>query len=375
MRASSNWSTPLAHIQRHTPDAVQLYFSPPVLQATAQRFLSGFPGLVTYAIKANASDEVLANLTAAGVTAFDVASPREMAAARAANPNAVLHYNNPVRSPAEIATAIAMNVASWSVDCPDELEKLRNVPAGTEISVRLALPVRGAHYDFGTKFGLAPAPAASLLKQVAARGFTPAITFHPGTQCTDPGAWAAYIETAAQVARDAGVRLARLNVGGGFAAHRRGDAPDLEAVFARIEAATAQAFGTDAPSLVCEPGRAMVAEAFTLGTRVKALRADGSVFLNDGLYGGLGEARDIYMPDRIRVISPEGEARNGTPVPRVVFGPTCDSLDRLPDDLPLPADMVEGDYLLIAGMGAYSQAINTGFNGYGLDAPVTVAQP
>ena len=34
----------------------------------------------------------------------------------------------------------------------------------------------------------------------------------------------------------------------------------------------------------------MVADAFTLATRVKALRGDGSIFLNDGIYGGLFES-------------------------------------------------------------------------------------
>ena len=59
--------------------------------------------------------------------------------------------------------------------------------------------------------------------------------------------------------------------------------------------------------------------------------------------------------------------------PRVVFGPTCDSIDRLPDPLPLPGDLAEGDYLLIAGMGAYTRCLSTDFNGYGLRDVVTVA--
>ncbi len=374
MRTSSIWPTPKSHLKRHTPDTVQLYFSPATLQATAKRFLEGFGGLVTYAVKANASDEVLGNLTAAGITAFDVASPREMYSVRAVNPTAVLHYNNPVRSTEEIATAVALNVASYSVDSLSELDKLAAVPKGTEISVRLALPVSGAAYDFGAKFGVGPELAVPLLQEVAKRGFAPAITFHPGTQCTDPEAWATYIAASAAVSKAAGVRLKRLNVGGGFAAHRAGQAPDLEAIFERIITATAESFGAEAPRLVCEPGRAMVADAFTLATRVKALRPDGSVFLNDGIYGGLAEARDMYMVDRIATLTAQGEAHGGDPTHRVVFGPTCDSIDRLPGEIALPSDLAEGDYVLFAGLGAYSQAINTAFNGYGLEAPITVGE-
>jgi len=374
MRDIPNWPDPKAHVMRHAPDAPTLYFCPAVLQATARRFQAGFDGLVTYAVKANPGEEVLGNLVAAGVRAFDVASPREMYAVRAVCPDAVLHYNNPVRSLEEVAVAARLGVASYSVDCAGELEKLSMVPAGTEVSVRLALPVAGAAYDFGDKFGVGPAAAAELLRKVHKGGFKPALTFHPGTQCGDPAAWGAYIAKAAQVARMAGVTLARLNVGGGFAAHRTGDAPDLEAIFAHIRAEVDRCFGAEAPDLVCEPGRAMVADAFTLVTKVKALRGNGAVFLNDGVYGGLTEVRDIGAPDRIAVLSTQGALRHAAPVERVVFGPTCDSIDRLPDPLPLPGDLAEGDYILLAGMGAYTRSLTTRFNGYGLSDVVTVAR-
>jgi len=373
MRETPNWAGPAAHIARNRPDMALFYFSPGQLQATAARFLDGFGGLVTYAVKANAGEEVLANLVAAGITAFDVASPREMYAVRAICPDAVLHYNNPVRSSEEVAVARAIGVASCSVDCASELEKLAALPRETEIAVRLALPVSGAAYDFGAKFGAPPEAAAALLRQVADMGFAPALTFHPGTQCADPAAWGAYIEAAAQVARNADVPIRRLNVGGGFASHRSGPAPDLEAIFTHVTNATHAAFGPRPPALVCEPGRAMVAEAFTLATRVKSVREGGPVFLNDGVYGGLFEARDIGCGDRVRVLDEEGRPRHAPPRRRTVFGPTCDSLDRLPEPLPLPATIAEGDYVLFDGMGAYSRSLSTRFNGYGPGGAVTVA--
>jgi ornithine decarboxylase len=371
MKSDPIWSTPEEHLRKVQPDTAQLYVCPAEVQRMARRFQARFGGLVTYALKANPAPVLLENLVAAGVRAFDVASIPEMAAVRDVCPDAVLHYNNPVRSRTEVAQAAGFGIASASVDCAGELDKLSALPRGTEIAVRLALPIKGAAYDFGAKFGAAPDAAVALLRQVVAMGYTPAMTFHPGTQCGDAGAWAAYIRACADVAQRAGVTLKRLNVGGGFAAHR-GVAPDLEAVFARIAAETRAAFGADAPSLVCEPGRAMVAEACQLATRVKSLRGD-AVYMNDGVYGGLAEWRDIAAHDRIRVVTVEGSARDGAPVPRVVFGPTCDSLDRLPELVMLPADLAEEDYLIFAGMGAYSNAIATRFNGYGPDAMVTVA--
>ncbi len=372
MKSEPLWSTPEAHLRKTQPDHVQMYFCPATVQQTARRFQAGFDGLVTYAVKANPAPEVLENLVAAGLRAFDVASVPEMEAVRAVCPEAVLHYNNPVRSSAEVAQAAEIGIASASVDCFGELDKLAALPRGTEISVRLALPVKGAAYDFGTKFGAGPDLAAALLARVVEMGFVPAMTFHPGTQCADAGAWASYIQCCAAVAAAAGVRLARLNVGGGFAAHRAGPAPDLEAIFARISAETRAAFGAALPDLVCEPGRAMVAEACQLAARVKSLRGE-AVYLNDGIYGGLAEWRDIAAHDRVRVLTAQGAARAAPLVQRIVFGPTCDSIDRLPAPLLLPADLAEDDYVIFAGMGAYGSAIATRFNGYGPVGMVTVA--
>lgn len=372
MKPDPFWSDPQAHLRKAQPDCVQMYFCPAQVQQTAARFQAGFAGLVTYAVKANPAPEVLENLVAAGITAFDVASVAEMQAVRAVFPQAVLHYNNPVRSRTEIAQAQDFGIASASVDCMDELAKLASLPRETEISVRLALPVKGAAYDFGAKFGADPDASVALLKQVAAMGFSPAMTFHPGTQCGDAAAWASYIRACAAIAVRADVPLARLNVGGGFAAHRGGAAPDLEAIFKRIEMETLAAFGPQAPALVCEPGRAMVAEACQLATRVKSLRGD-HVYLNDGVYGGLAEWRDIDAHDRVQVLSPDGVPRDGARRARIVFGPTCDSIDRLPAPLDLPVDLAEDDYVIFAGMGAYSGAIATRFNGYGPDGMVTVA--
>ena len=372
-RPLSIWPSALTHLKTEHPDYPVLYFSPEVLQQTAQAFLAGFNGLVTYAIKSNDDRAVIENLLAAGVSGFDVASPVEIRKMRSISATVDLHYNNPVRSPAEIREAVAMGVCSYSVDGLSELAKLiDNVPPeGIEVAVRLRLPVEGAAYDFGSKFGEDPDGCVTLLKAVAEAGFIPSMCFHPGTQCADPAAWRSYIRACAEVAERAGVRLARLNVGGGFASNR-GLAPDLQAIFDAIHQTVTEAFGEDAPGLVCEPGRALVAEAFTLATRVKALRECGSVFLNDGIYGAFAEFMLIGMLDRVTALRPDGVPVAGETMPRIIYGPTCDSMDRLPEPLDLPKVLAEGDYLIFEGMGAYCTATLTRFNGYGNLRVITV---
>ena len=56
-----------------------------------------------------------------------------------------------------------------------------------------------------------------------------------------------------------------------------------------------------------------------------------------------------------------------------VFGPTCDSLDRSSDTVALSHTIQDGDYILISGMGAYSNVTGTPFNGYGVVRRVIIA--
>ena len=366
--SKSIWTNPTEFLRSQRPENPVLFFAPPAVQATARRFLAGFPGLVTYAVKSNPGEEVVENLVAAGIRGFDCASGFEIDLIRRLAPDAAIHYNNPVRSRVEIEYAVARGVKSYSVDSASELAKLIDIlPVdGVEISVRFKLPVAGAAYNFGAKFGATADAAVDLLRTVAVAGFVPSITFHPGTQCCDPNAWGSYIREAAVIAAKAGVTIARLNVGGGFPNHRvLGAAPDLEAIFATIDRVASESFGAARPALVCEPGRGLCGDAFAVAAKVKGLRDGQHVFLNDGIYGSLFEFSQIGIIDRIEVLDEAGQKRHGALHGRIVFGPTCDSVDRLPGDVPLPDDIAEGDYVVFQGMGAYSTVTNSRFNGFG----------
>lgn len=373
--AKNLWDNPAEIIRTLTPEHPVMVFAPSVLTDLARRFQRGFPGLVTYAVKSNPDEAVIRTLAAAGIRGFDVASPYEIDLIGRLVPLAMRHYHNPVRAQAEITHGLRAGIRAWSVDSRSELYKLfAHVPPDScEISVRFKLPVLGAAYDFGAKFGAAPELAAQLLRAVADRGYIPSLTFHPGTQCNDPTAWDSYIRMAARICAMAGVMARRLNVGGGFPSHRvAGVTPKLEAIFTLIGRTTAEVFGPDAPALVCEPGRGLCADAFSLITRVKAVRDGANVFLNDGVYGALTELPLIGNLDRLQVFSPAGILRQQETQPRAIFGPTCDSVDRLPGELALPADLQEGDYVIFHGAGAYSVVTNTHFNGFGQMAQMTV---
>ena len=360
---------PVAWLAQTQTDLPVMFFSATALEQRHQIFRAGFPGAVSFAVKANPAVAVLTQLVAGGMRSFDVASPAEMALVRSVLPDAVLHYHNPVRSPAEVAAGCAAGVASWSVDDRAELDKLIAAGVSGEIAVRFALSVKGAAYDFGAKFGATPALAVDLLQRVARAGLTPALTFHVGTQCPTPAPWTAYMTQAAAIVHAAEVPVKRLNVGGGFPSTRIQPNPDFNSFFRAINDAL-DVFD-DPPALVCEPGRGLVADAFAYAVRVKSVRP-GRVYLNDGIYGGLSEFPSMGLPG-FRVIGPQGGVKSGPCSTSVVYGPTCDSLDRLPGEVALPDTIAPGDWLLFQAMGAYVYGVTTRFNGYGIWDSVAVS--
>ncbi|MBB4301583.1 ornithine decarboxylase [Rhodobium orientis] len=365
-----------ALIAARAPEHPTLCFSPARARASARAFQSGFPGLTTYAVKSNPTPELVRAFAAEGITAFDVASTVEMELVRGVLPTAVLHYNNPIRSDHETDVALKRYaVRHFVVDDREGFERLAahvDDPAKIEVSVRIRPARNMALHDFRSKFGAEPEDAAPLLSEIDRRGFRTGLTFHPGSQCGDPAAFVALVFDAAGVAREAGVAPTSLNVGGGFPArYRGGDAPELDRYFRDIGDAFARTFDPDKTRLVAEPGRALCAPTMSLLAEVKHRRANGDVFLNDGIYGSLMELSQIPIEPPV-LVRRGPHILTGPAAPVRVYGPTCDPLDVLPKPVPLPEDIRPGDRIEFGMMGAYSSATITSFNGYGRIETATV---
>ena len=365
------------------PEEPVFCFSERQLRARLKVFLNGFPGTVSYAVKSNPAPEVIATLSEAGLQHWDVASVHEMVAVQAFAPDAVFHYHNPVKSRREIADAYhKFGCRRFAVDCREELRKIGDIAGGdasVEIAVRFVLPrerTSSAH-DFSTKFGAPEHIAVELLQDAARRGYLPLLTFHPGSQSREAQTYARHIEAAARIARNAGVTITKLNVGGGFPAnYPNSKAGPLETYFKTIAAATAKHFGKDTmPALECEPGRGIAATCMSLLVGVKLVCTDGDdIFINDGVYGGLMEFMQVpELQPPYRVIR-DGAVIDGETKSWKVFGPTCDPLDVLPHRLDLPADLREDDHIEFGSLGAYGIATATRFNGYGETKIVAVEE-
>lgn len=336
---------------------------PHLIAARAQRVLAAFPGAVLYAVKCNDAPEVLEALWAGGVREFDTASIGEVRAVRRLLPQARCHFMHPVKSVGAIAEAYHEHgVRRFVFDHPDELAKIvaaTGCPADLELFVRLAVPGEGALLALTGKFGVGVADAGALVR--AARGYARLVglTFHVGSQSVDPAAYGRAMVLAAEVVRQVGP-VDDLDVGGGFPARYVGDEPEFEAFVAVIRAAMDR-HGLSC-RLQCEPGRVLVADGASALARVELRRAD-SLYLNDGVYGNLAELKWIGPQFPMRLVRAARNA-DGCRTGFDLFGPTCDSIDSMPGPHWLPSDTDEGDWVEVGMMGAYSNALKTGFNGF-----------
>ncbi|MGD9511050.1 MAG: type III PLP-dependent enzyme [Geminicoccaceae bacterium] len=337
---------------------------PHLIQARARRVLAAFPGDVFYAVKCNDAPEVLQALWAGGVREFDTASIGEVRAVRALLPRARCHFMHPVKSVGAIAEAYHDHgVRRFVFDHPDELAKIvaaTGCAEDLELFVRLAVPGEGALLTLTGKFGVGVEDAGALVRAARGHARRVGLTFHVGSQCVDPAAYRRAIGLAAQVVRLVGP-IDDLDVGGGFPAIYRGDEPEFEMFVQAVREAVTR-HGLDC-RLQCEPGRALVADGASALARVELRRGD-SLYLNDGVYGNLAELKWIGPRFPMRLVRASG-GPTGRPIAFDLFGPTCDSIDSMPGPHWLPADTDEGDWVEVGMMGAYSNALKTGFNGFG----------
>ena len=362
-----------AMLKQLQPSYPILCIRPAVLRQRVQAFLAGFPGTVLYAVKCNPLPAVLRALAAAGIRHFDTASLPEIAQVAEAFSDATAYFHHPVKSAAAIRNAYEVyGVRHFVIDHGAELDKLARTLPGRELAVlvRFATAAGLALFDLSAKFGATPKDAALLLAEVARRGYRPGLAFHVGSQCLHPQAYDLALRLAETIVDDAGVKPEILDVGGGFPANYPGSgAPPLADYFAAIRAGLKRPDLAPGAVVLGEPGRALVADGCSLILQVQLVKGDG-LYVNDGIYGCLADLAltpSLNPPARLLRLDgrPLGEMRDFR-----LFGPTCDSLDVLPRPFRLPADAREGDWIEIGQMGAYSMALMSRFNGFGVDAIV-----
>lgn len=358
-----------ARVERETPCAV---LDLEMVEQAYDRYVAalGGRGRVQFAVKARPHGEVLAALVRRGAS-LDVASTAEVRLALAAGcaPERLSH-SNVVRNEREIAEAFALGVRTFCADSAGELARLRRWAPGAQVLLRLACASAGADVPMTAQFGCDTVEAVEL-----ARGSGLAVaglTWHVGSQQTDPAQWEVAIEQAARVwtaLERAGVGSLRvLNVGGGMPATYRRVVPSIADCADTVFAAIDTHFGGRELDVVFEPGRGLVAAAGAVVAGVKSVVERGGlvhVVLDAGVWNaGLVECLLSGIEYPVDAIDHPADA----PVRDVVLcGPSCDPLDELRVATPyrLPVALAPGDRLLIGSTGAYCATMTAAdFCGY-----------
>ena len=368
-----------AELLRHRrPERPVLALRPHTVLRAAKWFVANFPGPVLYAAKANDTPQVIDALVEAGITAFDVASLVEIDRVASVK-DAELYFMNPVKSRGAIARAYReFGVRRFAFDSADELDKVIEETGGADdltLFLRIACPNTHSLIPLEGKFGASQEEAPGLLLKARQRAIRLGITFHVGSQAVVPAAFGEALRQVGQLILSSGVLVDAIDIGGGFPSrYPHSDPPDLAAFMAEVMREADELAVKHSCELLCEPGRALVAEAESVIVRVDARRGN-ALYINDGAFGTLFDAAYSGFRFPAQLVTPSrGSSEPDTEF--VLYGPTCDSSDFLPGPFVLPACVNEGDYLEIGQVGAYGRVLANRFNGFGVfDEVVLTDEP
>jgi ornithine decarboxylase len=347
------------------------------LDAVEQNYLaiarSLEPAQMFYSVKANPAPEIMRRLARLGA-AFDTASPGEIDACLALGIDPQrLSYGNTIKKASDIAYAFEKGIRLFAFDAESDVRKLAAWAPGARIFCRVLVDNEGAEWPLSRKFGCSPTMAIELLQLAKSLGLDACgFSFHIGSQQTDLAQWDKVIAQIAQLrrrAKEAGIDLRLVNLGGGFPSRYHQEVPPIEAYGAAIIAAVRRHFGEPLPELIVEPGRGVVGDAGVIECEVVLISTKDSgeqtrwVYLDVGKFSGLAETMGEAI--RYRLATAHDDGPTG---PVVLAGPTCDSVDILYEKAGyrMPLALKEGDKVRILSCGAYTLTYSTvGFNGFG----------
>ena len=293
-------------------------------------FKDNFPGKTLYAVKTNPNEKVLKQIINNGISNFDVASINEIKLIKKLSPQANLYFMHTVKSKKCISSAyFDHDVRNFALDNKDELRKIleaTNQAKDLNLFVRIAVSNEHSEIDLSRKFGALPSETLGLVRLCKEHAKKLGISFHVGSQCMHKISYSKGISEIGNIIKKTKIIPDVINVGGGFPSIY----PDLnpEPLINYIEEIKKSLDNLKLPNLpevICEPGRAIVAESGSTIVKV-ILRKKQNLYINDGTYGTLFDAGvpNFILPNRMLS---NGRIQSKKLTSFSFFGPTCDSLD------------------------------------------------
>uniref|UniRef100_A0A672I0C6 ornithine decarboxylase n=1 Tax=Salarias fasciatus TaxID=181472 RepID=A0A672I0C6_SALFA len=308
-----------------------------------------------YAVKCNDKPTVVSMLSALG-TGFDCASKGEiqLALSLGVTPDKII-YANPTKPSYHIKYAASQGVDTMTFDNEEELLKISSLHAQAKYSLK----------KLNLKFGATLSSAGKLLERAAQLGLQViGVSFHVGCLCTDSLTFKRAIADSRHVfdmAKSLGFKMSLLDIGGGFTGTDQVINESLDEFFP----------SESGVRIIAEPGRYFVESAFTLAVNVIAKKtvmneteenSDNTesgpdrtmeYYINDGVFGSISSV--LNFPDAVG--SSELKYKS------VIWGPTCDCIDKVLENYWIP-ELRVGDWLLMDNAGAYTLSICSDFNNF-----------
>ena len=327
-----------------------------------------------YAIKSNPDPMIIKILTSLGCKA-DCASKTEIVAALDYLQPQDIIYANPCKEITHIQFARSHDVDLLTFDSETELHKIKIHHPKAKLILRIKVDDSSSRCKFGIKFGCEIENIQSMLNLIKVLELNlVGVSFHVGSNCTSVGYFKKAIADCRKVFdlgyQIIGKKLTVLDIGGGFPGFDNECGITFQDICNEIRESYQESFGDirDEVNVIAEPGRFFSTKSHTLVFNIIGIKKkinnekkiNYQYTINEGIYGSFSAVMFDYAKP---IIKPFNERNEEELYKSTVFGPTCDSLDKITEDAMLP-EMAVGDWCFVENFGAYTRASSTSFNGF-----------
>lgn len=327
--------------------------------------------LICYAVKANSNLAILNTLAKLG-SGFDIVSMGELARVLEAggDPQKVV-FSGVGKSDSEIRYALNIGIYCFNVESVPELKRISNIAADMNkiapISIRVNPDVdAGTHPYISTglkenKFGISmeEAPAAYQFAHESTSLAVKGIDCHIGSQLTDLLPFTDALQRVLGLVdelSESGINISHIDVGGGLGVTYQDEQPPAPAEYAA--AITKELVGREHLTIIFEPGRAIMANAGILVSKVEYLKETPDknfVIIDAAMNDLIRPALYSAWQEIVAVKQTTALTKNYD-----IVGPICETGDFLGKSRDLAVN--EGDFVAIKSSGAYGFTMASNYN-------------
>jgi len=304
-----------------------------------------------YAMKCNPHPKIIKELSKLDIN-FECAAISEIKQSLIYNKDVI--YGHPHKSVDEIIKAKNYGITKIVYDSISQLKLMYNIYPESNPILRIQSCEEKSEIKFNQKFGATDDELEELFNFHMYNKYNLyGLSFHVGSKCYYPEQYVNTLDKIKILIDKYQLKINMIDIGGGFPSNLNELQFKNYANF--IENYIKKHKSLHKYTFVGEPGRYVVDNTMSLKVKVinKKIRGNTNIYyINDGIYGSLNGV----ITDG-RTIEVDGSKKYKS----ILYGNTCDSLDKIECDLP---EYDINDTVTINNIGAYSWASASSFNGF-----------